>query len=118
MIVIVALSIVTDLVFESAGIFSPVNQPELFTSWMAAIALLYRFAYGVLGGYITARLAPSNPQKHVMVLAGIGTVMGILGAVANWKLVSPGTEWYPILLVPASLVAVIGGGKLAGNRKK
>lgn len=53
------LSTVTDFILESLGIFPPVTQ-GLFITWMLVLALTYRTVYAVLGGYITARLAPSR----------------------------------------------------------
>lgn len=39
------------------------------------LALAYRCVYPVLGGYLTARFAPSAPMRHVWIQAGIGTVI-------------------------------------------
>src|SRR5438094_704125 len=103
-IAITVLSVGTDFVLEALGIFSPVDKPLLFMPWMAAVALFYRGVFAVVGGYVTAKLAPSKPMRHVIILAVIGTVLGILGTAANWSKTTPSTLWYPILLVPVSLV--------------
>lgn len=116
MLLIIVFSVITDMLLEATGVFTPANKPELFVSWMAIVALMYRAVYASIGGYATAHLAPTNKMKHVAVLAAIGTIMGILGAVANWGKVSAGTEWYPLALVPISLLAVLGGGKISSVR--
>lgn len=54
---VVVLSIGTDRILESAGIFPP-PMGGLFVTWMLTLALLYRTIYTVLAGYITAKLAP------------------------------------------------------------
>jgi hypothetical protein len=32
------------------------------------LALVYRTVYGILGGYVTARLAPRAPMRHALIL--------------------------------------------------
>ncbi len=86
--VAIVLSIVTDIVLESTGIFPPPDQP-FFVWWMLLLALAYRSVYGILGGYITGKLAPDKPMLHTIILATIGTVLGTLGSIANWDKVSP-----------------------------
>jgi F0F1-type ATP synthase assembly protein I len=78
---------------------------------MLVLALVYRCVYSMIGGYVVARLAPSKPMKHVIILIILGTIVGTLGAVANWDK-SVGQEWYPVLLVLLSIPAVWFGGKL------
>ncbi len=110
---IVALSIATDALLESIGFFPSPTQ-GLFATHLLVIALFYRTVYAAIGGYITARLAPSKPLKHVTILLVIGMIMGTLGAVAGWSL---SAHWYPISLVVTSGFAVWFGGK-AGIKKK
>ena len=66
------------------------------------------FLFGVIAGYVTARLAPRNIPKHVWVLALIQLPQGILVEILYWDLLP---LWYHIgflaLLVPGFLV----GGK-------
>src|SRR3954468_12679831 len=82
---VAVLSVVTDVVMEALTVFPPQNRPEEYAPWMLLLALIYRLAYTVLGGYITAKLAPSKPMKHVIILGIIGTVFGLLGTIASWK---------------------------------
>lgn len=107
-IVIVVLSVVTDMILESVGIFPPPDN-GLFDPWMLLVALAYRTVYAFFGGYITAALSPQNPMNHVKVLLGIGTVMGILGVIGGWNL---SAHWYPIGLVITSAFAVWYGGMM------
>lgn len=106
---VVVLSVVTDLVMERAGIFSPPTE-GLFVTWMLALALAYRTAYTVLGGYVAARLAPTNAMKHVCVLGVIGTIAGVLGVVAGWNL---SQHWYPIALAVLAYPSVWVGGQIS-----
>ena len=107
-LVVVVLSTVTDLILEKLGVFPPTTG-GLFIPWMLALALVYRTVYTVLGGYITSKLAPTNPKKHVLILGIIGTVAGIGGVVAGWNL---SAHWYPIALALLAFPAVWLGGRL------
>ena len=82
---------------------------------VVALALSYRIVITVLGGWVTARLAPRNAMKHVWILGSIGFVVGVAAAIAtiplNW-----GPAWYPILIPITGLPATILGGWLHARR--
>ncbi len=109
------LSVITDAILESLHIFPPATEPATYTQWMLLIALIYRTVFAVVGGYVTAKLAPKNPMKHAKVLAVIGTVAATLGLLAN---LDKGNIWYPLLLALLSYPSVWYGGKLATKKKK
>ncbi|HZZ98779.1 MAG TPA: hypothetical protein VFG51_02495 [Candidatus Saccharimonadia bacterium] len=110
-IVIVVLSVATDLLLQMVGVY----PQGAASSGFLAIALFYRTVFALFGGLVTAKLAPTNPAKHVRVLLIIGTILGILGAVGGWNL---SQHWYPISLVITSAIAVWYGGKLGLKSKK
>lgn len=107
-LVVVILSVGTDAILESAGIFPPPEQ-GLFVTWMLILAFVYRSIYTIAGGYVTAKLAPSNPKKHVTILGIIGTIAGLIGVIVGWNLSS---HWYPIALAVTAYPLVWWGGKL------
>jgi MFS family permease len=107
-LVVAVLSVVTDKILESLGIF-PSPDAGLFITWMLVLAFIYRSIFTVLGGYITARLSPQNPMKHVKILAIIGTIGGCIGIVVGWNL---SDHWYPIALAVTAFPLVWLGGKL------
>jgi hypothetical protein len=115
LIAIVVLSIGTDMGLQKAGIFPSFETPQAFTISMLLAATAYRCAYAVIGSYIAARLAPSRPMLHAMILGGIGFALAILGAVVEW---SAGNQWYPITLVVTALPCAWLGGKLVGLRPR
>src|SRR5436190_15295191 len=84
-LVVVILSILTDAILEKLGIFPHVSN-GLFVTWMLALAFVYRSIFTVLGGYVTAKLAPRNTMKHVAVLGVLGVIGGIIGVIAGWNL--------------------------------
>src|SRR5689334_7959685 len=97
----VVLSVGTDSILEQAGVFPGFGQ-GIYVRWMLAVALSYRLIYTVLGGYVTARLAPSNPMKHVTILGSIGAVLGVVGTFVGWDL---SEHWYPIALAVTAFPA-------------
>lgn len=107
-ITIVALSVGTDFVLESLGIFTPPDQ-GFFTPWMLMLALVYRCIYAVAGGYVTAMLAPNRPMRLAIILGLIGIVASTLGAIVMWD---RSAHWYPIALIITALPCTWLGGKL------
>jgi hypothetical protein len=103
----------TDFILEKVGIFPPPDQ-GLFITWMLLVALAYRMFFTVIGGAITAALAPQNPMKHVAVLGIIGTVGGIAGIFAGWNL---SAHWYPIALAVTAFPCVWLGGTLVKKNR-
>jgi uncharacterized membrane protein len=114
MITIIGLSVGTDFVLESTGIFSPPDQGFL-EPWMLAVALIYRCIYAVAGGYVTAALAPDRPMRHAIILGIIGIALSTIGAVVGWNL---SAHWYPLALVLTALPCTWLGGKLFQNKSK
>lgn len=106
---VVILSVGTDKILEASGVFPPPSEMGLYVTWMLIVAFIYRSIYAVVGGYITAWLAPSNPKRHVMVLGILGLIGGAGGVVAGWNLSS---HWYPIALFLTAYPLVWLGGKL------
>jgi hypothetical protein len=105
---VVVLSTATDAVLEAAGIFPPPSG-GLFITWMLALAFAYRTLYNIVGGYITASIAPANPVKHAFILGCIGTIAGAAGVVIGWDL---SEHWYPIALMVEAVPTCWLGGKL------
>ncbi|MBL7863980.1 MAG: hypothetical protein JNK10_03835 [Cyclobacteriaceae bacterium] len=108
----VVLSLITDTVLEKTGIFTPPSE-GFFTTWMICLALAYRLVYTYLGGYVTARLAPANPMKHVTILGTIGTVLCVVGIFVAWDL---SQHWYPIALAVTAFPVTWLGGKRASSQ--
>ena len=107
--VVVILSIGTDVVLHQLGIFPPLGQrmaDRLFV-W----ATIYRTLYGILGSYITARLAPDRPMWHAMVGAVIGMILGSVGAAVTWNK-DLGPHWYSIALVVTGIPCAWIGGRI------
>lgn len=102
------LSVGTDALLEAVGLFPPQSAGEYGTGYLA-IALAYRTIYTILGGYVTAWLATTEPMKRVWALAIFGQIGGILGVVGGWNL---SAHWYPIALAVLAIPSVWLGGWL------
>ena len=103
----VFLSIGTDGLMRALGIFptAPPMKDSLFV-----IATVYRTVFGVIGGYLTARIAPNKPMMHAFVLGALGLVASVAGAIASWnKLPELGPKWYPIALIVLALPPALIG---------
>jgi hypothetical protein len=112
---VAVLSTLTDAVLENMGVF-PSYQSQMESGspvWLLLTALAYRSIYAVLGGFVTAMLAPGNPMKHVMILGIIGTIGGVVGIFVGWQF---GNQWYPIALAVTAYPLIWFGGKLAERR--
>jgi hypothetical protein len=107
----IILSIGTDVLLHVIGLFPPLGQPV--SSPLLLLATAYRSVYGVIGSYIAARLAPSSPMMHALVLGMVGFVVSIVGAVVTWnKGPAFGPHWYPVALIVLAIPTAWVGGKL------
>lgn len=103
------LSTITDSVLQKTGVMKtePFDENPV---WLIAIIVAYRTVFNTLGCYLAARLAPSKPMKHAIVLGIIGFVLTIVGLIVMWD-IPP--RWYPISLIVLTLPAAWLGGKMA-----
>lgn len=107
---VVALSVGTDYVLETLGVFPPQSEPAAYTAGLLMVALIYRCVYTIAGGYVTAWIAPNRSMRHAIVLGFVGIVAGTIGVVVAWEL-SP-QHWYPIALVVTALPCTWLGGRM------
>jgi hypothetical protein len=107
----IVVTLATDAALHAAGVFPPLGQPT--PDGPLALATLYRTIYGVGGAYLTARLAPSRPMLHVMILGALSVVASFVGAIVTWnKVPSLGPHWYPVALVILAMPQSWLGGRL------
>lgn len=111
LVVVVVLSTATDQVMHAVGVFPPSGEPMQDPA-LFALALAYRCAFTVLGGYATARFAPRAGLSHAVILGVIGTCLAIAGAVATLGRPEFGPAWYPIALVITGIPGAWLGGIL------
>ena len=107
----IILEVGTDSAMRTAGIF-PKAEGSMSDA-LFILATAYRTIYGVLGAYITARLAPNRPMMHALILGALGTVAAAVGAIAMWdKMPAIGPKWYALALIVLALPPAWLGAKL------
>jgi hypothetical protein len=111
LIAVIITSTLTDVVLHATGVFPPLGQP--MSDSLFVLAMTYRIIFGIVGGYITAWLAPNRPVFHALILGGIGLIVSMIGAAATWN-AGPafGPKWYPLSLVITAVPCAWLGGKL------
>ena len=110
-VVVVILSIGTDIALHAAGIFPPLGQ--VMSDALLGLATVYRSVFAVVGSYVTARLAPDRPMQHALLGGLIGLGLSIVGAAMAWnKVATMGPHWYPLALVATAMPCAWIGGKL------
>lgn len=109
------LSVGADAVMHAVGWFPPPG--ERMPDAMFVLAAAYRAAFTVVGGYVTARLAPDRPMGHVWVLAGIGLLAGLAGVVGYYVVGGPelGPAWYAISIPVSAIPCIWLGARLAAR---
>src|SRR5947208_12893157 len=73
-VAIFVLSLGTDQVLHVLKVYPPWTEP-MFDPRLNLLALSYRIVYGVVGGYITARLASRDPMRHANILGVVGLAL-------------------------------------------
>jgi peptidoglycan/LPS O-acetylase OafA/YrhL len=108
-LIVFVLSSLGDVVSKMAGLIPTDGSNPTFKAFYIFTA--YRLVFTVLGGYVTARLAPRNPMKHAVILGVIGTAAALVGVFA---LASKhyGPTWYAWALVVTAIPCTWLGAKI------
>jgi hypothetical protein len=83
----------------------------MYEPGLNALALSYRIVSTVFSGYVTARLAPRKPMKHVVIGGLIGVLLGFAGVLGAMQ-IPMGPIWYPIAIAVTGFPSVWLGGML------
>lgn len=107
----------TDAILHATGVFP--RAGVMMSDALFGLALAYRIAFTVLGGYVTARLAPHKPFKHACVLGALGLLGAGAGLIAMFVTVPKlGPLWYPLALFLATLPACLLGSRIFQRRAR
>jgi hypothetical protein len=90
----------------------PAGQPVTDTGVLVSL-ILYSVVLSILAGYVTARIASSDPAPAVRGLAILQLVLGVGIEASAWSLTP---VWYHIVFLLLLVPATIYGGRLAIRR--
>ena len=107
----IILTIVVDAVLHFSGVY----PDKGFTDATALLATAYRTVFGVVGAFVTARLAPNKPMKHAIIGGVLGALVGAIGVVVRWNS-DLGPRWYSIALAVLAVPQAWVGAKIYGLR--
>ena len=105
------LGFLTDTVLQQLGIL-PIPTEHKFEAGHALLALSYHLLFAVLGGFVTARLAPDHPIAHAITMGILGIVISALGLIAI-VMQDLAPAWYGWSLIIFSVPVTWLGGKVA-----
>src|SRR2546428_6891678 len=92
-VVVFVLSVGTDQVLHVLKVYPPWGEPMAGVLFVVATA--YRIVYTILGGYITARLAPHAPGRHPLIPGLVGPAPGPAGVMVAIATPGLGPPWSP-----------------------
>src|SRR5213076_3120288 len=102
------ITTVTDVILHATGVFPPWSQRMADTLFL--VALSYRVVYGIVGGYVTARLARRRPVTHAVALGMAGVAVSVVGALVQAAHPEMGPTWYSLVLVAVAVPTAWAGG--------
>jgi hypothetical protein len=110
------LGFFTDTILQSLGIL-PIPTEQKFEPQHSLLALSYHLLFVLLGGFVTARLAPDRPIAHAFALGILGIIISTLGLIAIiTQNLAP--AWYGWALIIFSIPVTWLGGKLAVSSRE
>jgi hypothetical protein len=109
--VVVVASTATDAILHATRVYPPESE-GFWDPGLITLALAYRCAFTVLGGWVCGLLAPAPKMRAVWALAILGQLGGLAGVISTWNL-NLGPHWYPIALAATAIPTVWLGGWLA-----
>jgi peptidoglycan/LPS O-acetylase OafA/YrhL len=88
--------------------FPAAGTPNFDTTSLILISA-YVALYGILGCYVTARLAPSRPLLHALVMGALALVMSIAMTIPAW---SNAPAWFNVYNLLAVMPYAYLGGRI------
>jgi hypothetical protein len=107
----IVLSVGTDWALHLIGFVPAPAQNNPWPNQFLLLAAVYRSIYGVISGYLIARLAPNRPMGHSLLAGALGTLVCTLAAFAMWSS-TVGQHWYGLALVLTATPTAWIGAKL------
>lgn len=115
--------VVVVLTVLAARLFIPLEllqrTPPGYTSSYLVANFIYSFLAAALGGWITARLAPTNPLAHAGALTGVMLIVAASEMASRARSSVPPSQptWYGWSIVCVGAVGALCGGWLLARRR-
>lgn len=94
----VALSVALDGAFQGLGVLPASGQP--MSDLLHLLPFSYRIGIAILGFYVAARMAPSRPLLHSVVLAAIAFALTLASTIAAWsKVGAVEPQWFQLAML-------------------
>jgi len=114
-------AVLTAVTISVLGILFPESYQPENAGWVV-FNVSYGCAFAVIGGYVVARLAPSNPFRHALIL---GILMALFAALTGYmvSVAPPSPEyalqpgWYYPVLAITVLPSILLGAWLFTRKK-
>jgi hypothetical protein len=105
-----ALNVGTQMLLQGAApeMFPPAGTPNVNMTSLLLICA-YVAVYGVLGCYVTARLAPSRPLLHALSMGGLALAMSIPMTMSAWN---DAPAWFNVYNLLAVMPYAYLGGRI------
>ena len=107
----IVLSVGTDWGLHLIGLVPAPSQNDPWPNQFLLLAAVYRSIYGVIAGYLIARLAPNRPMGHSLLAGALGTLVCTLAAFSTWSS-TVGQHWYCLALILTAIPTAWIGAKL------
>lgn len=78
---------------------------------MALVASSHRFFFTIAGGWLTARIAPSKPMMHALILGAVVALLNVPAIAMTWNS-DYAPHWYMLSLVVLAVPECWVGGRL------
>ena len=98
--VIVLLCVLTDALLVTMQLLPSPDAHRPYGLAFLGVVVFYCAVYTLIGGYVTARLAPIRPVAHAVVLGLLGMALSVLGTMHAWQI---GNGWNAITLLAEGL---------------
>jgi hypothetical protein len=90
--------------------------PATATPAWLSVNVAYSLAAAILGGWLTARLAPRAPFAHATALGAVAVAMAIPSLLRGASMGQP--AWYPGVMTAVAVAGILAGGALHRRRER
>jgi hypothetical protein len=96
LLTLAVLCVLTDALLVAIHLLPSPQAQHPYALVSLGVVIFYCTVYSLVGGYVTARLAPTRPVAHAVVLGMLGMALSTLGTMNSWQI---GNGWNAITLV-------------------